>query len=683
MSRMKIQAGWTVTSPEIIFPIYDLRPEEYTISSINTYSNDYIDGTVRSIAFTVSDPLNLDKLFPANIPRLCTDDGNINTVDIKFTEDANGHFVIADTTFGAPITAQPDDWGVNRYNYYTQTLNYGNRYLYLNSEPSSTRTGFTPNYAETPFPSGRVFYKNDSADIRKNLTQIYRTANGSTFGVSKFIHYGGNNTRWQKWILAGAAPFNDATNPQNEMSGYSWYWCPYGHTSGSDFTGKPRAIYDNTVSSQEDTVTFNVLTIFVTMNYNGVRYTGVALVRMSGVPVEGQPDPTPSRISCVLFDDNFWGESIISGGGSSGNWGPETTFDGGDGSFNDTSQNRGTGGTDDVREELASVISNMNEVFAGGGGFCIHQILNTRTVISDLFSVLYSTNFLMRFAQAMYDPLSAVLSLHLIPNNLWTAKGVSSDITASGYNVSANMTGSTKQFPEVAPVTVKHIGKISMEKFFGAFPDFAPYTECILHLPFVGAIKLDTNAIAHGELAVDYACDAASGNVMVWVWCKDKDGNCTFKYTASGNCAYHIPLIGRNNNGFDLGKVIGGIANTIFLAETGNEIAAGMTAIKTGISANPFFKPKSTLVQGEFGGNVGLLGDTKVWLEIIRPVWVQPELYADDKAIPAEISGTLEELGVNGFVQISGIDIESINATEAEKEELRQILTDGFWYTAE
>lgn len=693
MSRMKIQAGWTITSPEIIFPIYDLRPEEYTIPTVNEYSNDYPDGTVRSIAFTVSDPTNLYKLFPASIPRLCTEDGNINTVDIKFTEDSNNHFVIADTNFGAPVTAQPDDWGVNRYNYYTQNLSYGSRYEYLNSEPSSTRTGFTPNYVSTPFPTGRVYYRNENDDIRKNLTQIYRTANGSTFGVSKFIHYGGNNTKWQKWILAGSAPFNDTTYPYNNMGGYSWYWCPFGVTS-SNFTGKPLSIYDVTSAGsgtpdQADTVTFNVLTIFVTMDYNGVRYTGVALVRMSGVPVEGQPDPVPVRITCTLFDDSFWGASIIGGGGSSGNWGADTTIDGGNGTFSAASDPHGDGTGTDIALTVTA-LNTASGYFAAQGGINVYRLDGSGGNISGLtgiLQILFSSDYFTKFLTSMYNPLSAVLSAHLLPQALTTASGSARHVTAGGFDVSSYMSG-TPSAAVASQFTHLHFAPIDIPHFSDSYADFAPYTSAKLHLPYCGVIDIDINKCMGGQLGVDYICDAISGNVAAWVWVSDpKDANSKqYAYIATGNAAYSFPMFAETQSGAAVGKLIGAAGSAAVGALTGNPFAAA-GALSAGIDA--VLTGHNTQINGTFSGNVGILTDPLCWLEITRPLWVQPSAYQQLHGITSHLSGTLADSGgdahipYSGFVVVSEIDLVTVNATDAELQEIERLLKSGVFIRTE
>jgi len=698
---MKLWAGRNPNiGTEVIFNIFDLLPGQYEDKSGGSISVSQYDITIpgdnprnfKTLYFDKTDTTFLPFLFPADIPRQCTDEGNIIMVSGGMTYDETLQaYAITDTNFET-ITGgdEPDDWKTARFEYYYKFANdpfyAGFSYQRCTNCRTNETTQANYNYVYafdttigTPYDSSAVYYHNNNIDPRKNLCQLYTAATGSSFGI------------WRNFTGLGTAGCgigniyteNNSTIYTNYGEQTPFFYAPFGQNPYSYYHGKNiKHLYlsedkVSTAGGYKPISQSSSITIFVSYVYDDVQYYGMALITMSDVSA----DAYPVRIQAQLFSEEYWGESIISGGSSGGEWGPSSVIDGGNGSFSATSDPHGTGDPDDVQDELSTTISALTNVFGGNGGFNIHEILPA--AISDVLSVLYSTNFLTRYAQAMYDPMSAILSMHLIPANLIKFKQTSSKITASGYDISANMPSgaATTIFPEVIPETVYHVGTIDIGNFFGAFPDYAPYTECILHLPYIGTIKIDTNAIMYGKLAVYYACDAATGNVCAWVWCRDRDENRrNYKYLATGNAAYTIPVAARNNNGLDAGKLLGNVASAVFMGAMGNTLGAGLSAIRAGFQANPFLMPKSTIVEGTFGGNASTLENSMCFLEIIRPEWVQPESYPDDMGIPTFITGTIAELGAAGYIEIEEIDIEILAATDTEKEELRKILYDGFWY---
>lgn len=681
---MKIQAGWTVTSPEIIFPIYDLRPDQYQIETINEYSNDYPEGTIKAISF-ITEGADISALFPANIPKMCTEDGNIITWDCKFTyDDTTQGYIFEGTNFEGTTVGdpQPSDWGVNRYKYYKISRSYNAKNDYNNYFET---VGFAPDYINAGgYNPNQQFFKNDNSDPRKNLSQIYRTANGSTFGITKNMRYSGVANR-QNWVLAGAIPYFSTSNPENAIGGYGYYWCPFGRTS-QNTTGKPLAIYDRTntqgfpggaQAQYLDTQSYNVLTIFVTMNYNGIRYTGVALVRMSGIPGEGQQTPVPVRLTCVLFTDNFWGDSIIGGGGSSGNWGADTTIDGGNGRFTADSDNHGDG----TGQDISIIVNTLNSYAAQftAGGINVFKIDGNPLTVGNLTQVLFSSDYFHKFLQSMYNPLSAILSAHLLPANFVSLTGGTRSVTAGGYNISDDI------FPaSTAPIanqyTWYHVGTVDISKFSDSFADFAPYTAIKLHLPYCGVLDIPVNACMGGKLGVDYVCDAISGNVAAFVWVKDFNNNAQYIHVATGNAAYTYPMFAENQSGAAVGKLVGAVGNAVIGAATGNP-AALVGAVSGGLSA--VTQQRNTQITGTFSGNVGAITNSLCWAEITRPVWVNPEKYQELHGITSQLSGTLSDAGEDtpytGFVVVSAVDLDGVPATDAEKAEIETLLKQGIF----
>lgn len=352
-----------------------------------------------------------------------------------------------------------------------------------------------------------------------------------------------------------------------------------------------------------------------------------------------------------------------------GNWGEDTDKAGGDGTFNAPSDNDGDrGGT-----SLLSAISTANTTFKTvlGGNYNLYYV--PPADLTKILAVLYSSDYFQRFENSMYNPLSAVLNCALIPEIFCSYSASVSDMTAGGYNVSQHIFPNPVQFASPEPLIMRHIGDIDITKYFGAFPDFAPYTQCKLHLPYIGEITIDTNKIAGGTLSVDYVCDVLSGNVTAWIWCNDKDGNHTYCYNATGNCAYSIPLFANSSDGSAIGKIIGGIASIA----AGN-VFSGVASTASGAASA---MSRHTQISGTFSGNVGMTTNPKCFAEFSRPQWANPANYQNQSGIPSQISGKLSDFR-GGFVQVETIDLQCVPATEAELAEIESLLESGIYYVS-
>ena len=356
------------------------------------------------------------------------------------------------------------------------------------------------------------------------------------------------------------------------------------------------------------------------------------------------------------------------------NAGDDVQQDGGAGVFTEASDNRGDGTAVAVSYEIA-IRSSAFDTAVNSGGFNVYQILASD--MPEIMDILFGSGYFSRFANTMYNPLSAIISYHLLPSSLCTATAVSKNLKCGGYDVSTQMT-TPKQYPIMSPLTTYHVGNVSLIRYFDAFPDFAPYTKLKLHLPYVGEIELDPNKCMYGELAVDYVCDVVSGNVAAWIWCKDKDGDSTWIATATGNAAYSLPMFSQQQDGGAIGKLTGGIAQLAIGAASGNVLTAagGIGGIVSGAVTAASHQ---TVISGSFGGNAGILCDTVCWLEITRPQWVQTPNYQPQHGIPSYIGASIGELDLTGFVRCERIELDQIPCTDPEKDEIMQILSQGIY----
>lgn len=551
-------------------------------------------------------------------------------------------------------------------------------------------------YAYDPhYPSAGGY--DQSATIVKDkdhkLGAKYYTASGFSFGwwwhpytSGARARFGGDSSNnqhisWRNPIGEYIRPGTDRVDPEWTSSNYISGISVFSRTSSSEkaamLLGTPNDYY-------------NFTPFFVSFDIDGMPFYGIAVTHTDTYGDQA----SPTSIEVIAFSPNFWGQSIIPGG-DAGNWGQNSGVGGGDGTFTITrNDTRGDPDGHGVADRAAVIRSALDPFFTGANGFKLHQILSAD--VPDIYALLYSDSsgaFLRRYEQSMYNPLSAILSVHLLPQKLVHFRGTSSDLTISGYNVNANIPGS-QPYPEIASTAsypdtdgsgyTQGLDSFDFDKYFGAFPDFAPYTKIRLHLPYCGVIDIDTNAVMHGTLHVSYICDAISGNVAAYVWCKDKDGTCTYKYVATGNAAYSIPMFAAQQDGSSVGKLALSLVGLGLGAATGN--AAGVTGGIAGVAGAAFdaaTAQRDTLITGQFSGNIGMLTDTVCWLDITRPQWINPEHYQLLHGETSQLSGTIDNYAddqpYKGYLQVQAIDTDGLTATDAEKAEIENLLRTGIF----
>lgn len=596
----------------------------------------------------------------ADVPRKPEQDGNIFATRHAYNYNLGGYKYLEDwfdTERWEAVTssAAPSDWG-------TTTQYYR---VWGGSDP----TGFKIVWPYLYGASAGDYDKRNTYRDKKNMTSvIFYTDTGTKFSVSKTSCYAAAATINPQCWRIGYAP----TNSNND----NYRFCTAG---GTALHNSLNLTYDADRSSTTITTnSINIIQCGIHYTYNGQEYYGFAQIRFDSFA----DSAIPVQIDVIGLSPDFFGTSIIPGGGGGGSWGSDTVIGGGDGVWTYGSDSRGDG-TGAIGTAIATEARTATDAFfTGANGFKLHQLLAAD--IPDIYGALYSTSFIERYQNTMYSPLSAVLSVHMIPQKLLDLDHAttSSDLTLSGYNISTNVTN--KQYPQIPTVHSYHLSKITLDAT-DTYLDYAPYTNAYLHLPYIGVLTLDINAIAAGEIAIDYITDAITGNCSALVWCKDRDGHAQPKYVAQGNCAYTLPMFSYNQDGSALGRIASSALGLSMAVATGNiaGAAAGAGSLASGMFDAATAK-QNTQITGAFGGNAGMISDTMVWLEIVRPKWCNPEHYQLINGLPSQLSGTIQSFneygdGYTGYLRITDIDTDGIQATDAEIRQIEQQLKAGIF----
>lgn len=220
------------------------------------------------------------------------------------------------------------------------------------------------------------------------------------------------------------------------------------------------------------------------------------------------------------------------------------------------------------------------------------------------------------------------------------------------------------------------------------FNDFL-YAKYTLYLPFVGSVNLDPSAIAQSTLSVRFTVNIYNGNIVYWVYTRSRDEETDTLYgTYSGCCAVEIPMMGAQESGSVLGKV----TNTVTALATGAaSIATGNIATAIGgvaNSAQTIMDAAQPHYNIDRSGSIDVNSTTQqayaIRLKISKPNVrrigeAELEIQGKPSYFICSVNNPASEYGVlpSGINVISDIDLNTVNASDAEKDKIRSIFRGG------
>lgn len=259
------------------------------------------------------------------------------------------------------------------------------------------------------------------------------------------------------------------------------------------------------------------------------------------------------------------------------------------------------------------------------------------------------------------NPLDSIISLSIVP--VAVPDGGTKTITVGNVLTTVSMTQAATNYIEL------NCGSITIEKYWGCYLDYSPYTKISLYLPYIGYNTLNIDEVMGNSLQVVYHIDIFTGGCIAFVLCGG-----SVLYSFPGNVAYNIPVTGA-----DYSRVISGLVGAV---------AQGVTAIASGgltapLAIGTVASMATTVISskpdinkgGGISGNVGFLGVQIPYVEIIRPRQALPLNQKVLQGYPSLIYSRLGDL--SGYTEIESINLENINATDEEKTELFNLLNTG------
>ena len=347
-------------------------------------------------------------------------------------------------------------------------------------------------------------------------------------------------------------------------------------------------------------------------------------------------------------DENGLYDKVTSGDGST-----FTVKDGDEGSKIVTSDDD-DGYSDDKDDD-----ENDNDTsdVSSGIGVLTTTFKMTKDRLQQLGRFLWGSNIFDNFSLICNNPIENIISCKSIPLSL---EGVTQKIILGNVDTGVNGDKVSNNFAK------QNIGSIAITEKYHNFLDYAPYTNVIIYLPYVGFKELDTNLVMGKTLSISYTIDIITGGCLCQI-----TSNKVKLYEFNGNMGIDIPITASNRAQVEAGYISSGIGIASSVA-SGNIVGAVTSLINSAESQYHYASTSSP--------NPMCVASTNRTCYVIldRPTYQTLKSFNHTRGKKCYLTKTINSL--KGYtICDEHIDLSGIRATESEKEELVRLLSGGFF----
>lgn len=347
-------------------------------------------------------------------------------------------------------------------------------------------------------------------------------------------------------------------------------------------------------------------------------------------------------------DDNGLYSKVTTGDGST-----FTVKDGEDGSKIVTSDDDDGYSDDKDNDENDNDTSDVSS----GIGVLTTTFKMTKDRLQQLGRFLWGSNIFDNFSLICNNPIENIISCKSIPLSL---DGSTQKIILGNVDTGVNGDKVSNNFAK------QNIGSITITEKYHNFLDYAPYTNVIIYLPYVGFKELDTNLVMGKTLSISYTVDIITGGCL----CQIKSNNVKL-YEFNGNMGIDIPITASNRAQVEAGYISSGIGIASSVA-SGNIVGAVTSLINSAESQYHYASTSSP--------NPMCVASTNrtCYAILDRPTYQTLKSFNHTRGKKCYLTKTINTL--KGYtICDEHIDLSGIRATDSEKEELIKILSGGFF----
>ena len=347
-------------------------------------------------------------------------------------------------------------------------------------------------------------------------------------------------------------------------------------------------------------------------------------------------------------DENGLYDKVTSGDGST-----FTVKDGEEGSKIVTSDDDEGYSNDKDNDENDNDTSDVSS----GIGVLTTTFKMTKDRLQQLGRFLWGSNIFDNFSLICNNPIENIISCKSIPLSL---DGSTQKIILGNVDTGVNGDKVSNNFAK------QNIGSITITEKYNNFLDYAPYTNVIIYLPYVGFKELDTNLVMGKTLSISYTVDIITGGCL----CQIKSNNVKL-YEFNGNLGIDIPITASNRAQVEAGYISSGIGIASSVA-SGNIVGAVTSLINSAESQYHYASTSSP--------NPMCVASTNRTCYVIldRPTYQTLKSFNHTRGKKCYLTKTINTL-MGYTICDEHIDLSGISATDSEKEELIKILSSGFF----
>ena len=324
--------------------------------------------------------------------------------------------------------------------------------------------------------------------------------------------------------------------------------------------------------------------------------------------------------------------------------------EGSDGYTDDNDNGYNDGKDDDEKDNDTGDVS-------AGIGVLTSTFKMTKERLVQLGQFLWGANIFDKFSLVNNNPIENIISCKSIPIN---TDGANQEIILGNVSTGVNGEKISNNFAK------QTIGSIAINEHYHNFLDYAPYTNIILYLPYIGFKELDTTLVMNKKLQVIYTVDAITGGCLAQVYV-----NNVRLYEFTGNVGIDIPITASNRAQVEAGYIQAGVGATA--SALGGNVGSAVTSLLN--SATSQYHYSST---GNPSPMCVASTNRTCYVIIDRPNYQNLKAFNHTRGRKCYLSKTISTL--HGFtICDSNIDLSGINATQSELEELKEILSSGFY----
>lgn len=294
---------------------------------------------------------------------------------------------------------------------------------------------------------------------------------------------------------------------------------------------------------------------------------------------------------------------------------------------------------------------------SAGIGVLTSTFKMTKERLVQLGQFLWGSNIFDKFSLVNNNPIENIISCKSIPIN---TDGTNQEIILGNVSTGVNGEKISNNFAK------QTIGSIKINEHYNNFLDYAPYTNLILYLPYIGFKELDTTLVMNKTLQIIYTVDAITGGCLAQVYV-----NSVRLYEFTGNVGIDIPITASNRAQVESGYIQAGVGATA--SALGGNVGSAVTSLLNSATSQYHYSS-----MGNPSPMCVASTNRTCYVIIDRPNYQNLKAFNHTRGRKCYLSKTISTL--HGFtICDSNIDLSGINATQSELEELKEILSSGFY----